>query len=156
MLFYAGPPVAVPTGEGQTDGLMSHTDKAKLDGIASSEQTLSNKTLSNYYETSDTLTSATGAVTIPLDGKIYQLTLSENITSITTSPPTAPVIGSAVVYIKQDGTGNRTMAYPATWYWSKGIATAIASDANSLSRLTLYSDPFGAIHADAETRSVPA
>ena len=119
-------------------------------------QSLSNKTLGIYYETSATLTSSSGALTLPLDGRVYQLTLGENITSISTTPPTAPIIGSAVIYIKQDGTGGRTLAYPATWYWAKGVATAIATGANAMSRLTLYSDPFGNIHADAETRSVPA
>lgn len=117
-------------------------------------QTLSNKTLGVYYETSATLTTSAGALTIPLDGKIYQLTLGENVTSITTSPPSAPTIGSAVLYIKQDGAGGRTLAYPATWYWAKGVVAALASAANAMSRLTLYSDPFGNIHADVEARSL--
>lgn len=112
--------------------------------------------LGTYAETGATLTPVAGALTIPLDGKTYAVTITAAITSITTTAPDAPNVGSAVVYFQQNSTGGYAVSIPATWYWADGVITPIATAANAKTRLTLVTSPSGNIHADAEVRSVPA
>lgn len=112
--------------------------------------------LGTYAETGATLTPVAGVLTIPLDGKTYAVTLTAAITSITTTAPDAPNVGSAVVYFQQNSTGGYAVSIPATWYWADGVITPIATAANAKTRLTLVTSPSGNVHADAEIRSVPA
>ena len=109
-----------------------------------------------YTETSATLTPADGAVTIPLDGKTYAISVTAAITTISTTVPNSPSVGSAVVYLTQDADGGNAVSIPATWYWADGVITAVSTTGNAVTRLTLVSDPAGNVHADAEVRSVPA
>ena len=109
-----------------------------------------------YHESGATLTPAAGAVTIPLDGKTYKISVPAAITSISTTLPVAPIVGSTLVYLIQDADGGNAVSIPATWYWPDGLITAIATAGNAITRLLLVSDPDGHVHADAEVRSVPA
>lgn len=90
------------------------------------------------------------SVTIPLDGRIYSVTLSENVDLYTTDAPTAPICGSAVIYITQAATA-KTVTVPAAWYWRNNIVETFATN-NGYYRLTLVTDPAGNVHADAELR----
>ena len=94
---------------------------------------------------------ATYSVTIPLDGGIYSVTLTQDVDLLTSSAPIAPLCSSAVVYITQAATA-KVVSIPAGWYWPNGVAEAF--DPNSaVYRLTLYTDPSGNVHADAEVRA---
>lgn len=90
------------------------------------------------------------SVTIPLDGRIYSVTLSQNVDLYTTDAPTAPICGSAVIYITQAATA-KTVTVPAGWYWRNNIVETFATN-NGYYRLTLVTDPAGNVHADAELR----
>ena len=106
-----------------------------------------------YIESGATLTQSGGTLTIPLNGKIYQCTPSEAITTITLSgAPTAPLCSSAIVYFNQGATGY-AVSFPSTWRWPNGMPTPISTVANATTRLVLSSSPSGAIHADAEVRA---
>ena len=138
---------------GYTDGAAV---KAALDAGAASLPA-DQGTLQRYAETGTTLTvvddgDTTYSVTVPLDGKAYSVTLTEDIDLLTSDAPTAPLIGSAVVYITQAATAV-AVTTPAGWYWSNASAEAFDTD-GAMYRLTLYSDPAGNIHADAELRGV--
>ncbi len=100
-----------------------------------------------YTETGATLTPVDGVLTIPLDGRVYSVTLTANVTSVLTTAPTAPECGSAVVYINQDATGNRAFPFPSTWRWPGKAVTAITLTANAQSELLLNSTPAGNIIA---------
>jgi len=139
------------------DNVDNTSDATKNSATATlTNKTIDDSTLDAYSETGATLSvvddgDSTYSVTIPLDGKIYQVTLTQDVDLLTTSAPTAPLCGSAVIYITQDATA-KTVSVPAGWYWPDG--TAEAFDTNSaLYRLTLYTDPAGNIHADAELRA---
>ena len=108
--------------------------------------------LTDYHETSATLTPVDGAVTIPLDGKTYAISVTAAITTISTTVPNSPSVGSAVVYLTQDADGGNAVSIPATWYWADGVITAVSTTGNAVTRLTLVSDPAGNVHADAELR----
>jgi hypothetical protein len=113
--------------------------------------------IGTYAETGATLSvvddgDGTYSVTIPLDGKVYSVgTLTQDIDILTTSAPTPPACGSAVVYIPQAATA-KTVSVPTAWYWPDGTAEDFAED-SGLYRLTLYTDPSGNVHADAELRA---
>jgi hypothetical protein len=112
------------------------------------------KTLSGGYEESgSTLVQSGASLTIPVDGKTYQLTPSQAITSITTTLPTAPACSGCTIYITQGATGH-AISYPAAWRWPNGMATPVSTAANSVTRLTLSTSPAGHVHADADVRSV--
>ena len=93
----------------------------------------------------------TYSVTIPLDGGIYTVTLTQDVDLLTSGAPTAPLCSSAVVYITQAATAT-TVSVPAGWYWPGGIAEDFSIN-SGFYRLTLYTDPAGNIHADAEERA---
>ena len=112
--------------------------------------------LGTYFETGATLSPISGVLTIPLDGRVYAVSVTEAITSIVTTAPIAPIVGSTVVYFSQDVIGLHAVSIPATWYWADGMITPIATAANAKTRLTLVTSPAGDVHADAEVRSVPA
>ena len=113
-------------------------------------------TLNRYAETGTTLTSSAGVLDIPLDGRIYQVTVTEEITSITTSAaPTAPLCGSAVVYFTQGATGY-AVATPATWRWPDSTAGMIDATANAESELMLNTNPAGNVIARVSAIGVPA
>jgi hypothetical protein len=132
-----------------------NTAGAKADAALPADQ----GTIQRYSETGATLSvvddgDGTYSVTIPLDGKIYAVTLTQDVDLFTSNAPTAPECGSAVVYITQAATAT-AVTIPATWYWPDGVAEAFDTD-SAVYRLTLYTDPAGNVHADAEERSVPA
>jgi len=110
--------------------------------------------LGAYSEYGTTLTISANTLTIPLDGKIYSVSVNSIVTSISTVTPDLPGCGSAIIYFNQNTTGY-AISYPNTWYWPSGVATNISSTANSNTRLILVTDPTQRIHADAEIRSIP-
>ena len=133
---------------------MSRSGASMMAALALAESALQ-PLIEAYTETGATLTPSAGAVTIPLDGKVYKMTLTANVTSVSTTPPTSPECGIATVYIKQDGTGGWTFAIPATWQWPNKVAVPISSAANAKDQLVLSNDPDGSIIATL-TRNIGA
>jgi hypothetical protein len=132
-----GTETTLPGGSAQLD--------AKLDAAGG--------TLNGYLETGAVLSISAGEVTIPLDGRIYAVTLDQAVSLLTSDAPTAPICGSAMLYLQQADPAE-TVTLPA-WYWPDGEAEAFDT-AGALYRLTLYTDPLGNIHADATRQAVPA
>lgn len=143
--------VVTPAGD-----ITSANAQAALEELDTKKLPNTGGTLGAYHQTGETLTPADGAVTIPLNGKAYKISVTAAITAISTTLPTAPLVGSAMVYFIQDADGNNAVTLPATWYWTNGSSTAISTTGNAITRLLLTSDPDGNIHAEAEVRSVPA
>lgn len=81
-------------------------------------------------ETISTL-NATGATTLNLsNGNVFNVTLTGN-TTFTFSGATAGKACSFALYKKQDGTGSRTVTWPASVKWSGGAPT-LTTTANSI------------------------
>jgi hypothetical protein len=110
-----------------------------LTGVAgtTATQTLTNKTIeagtfTNGY-TEETVTANTGtAYTISLaNGTVQYLTLTGNVTY--TFP--TPVAGQSFILIqRQDGTGGRTVTWPATVDWPGATAPTLTSTANRVDK----------------------
>lgn len=106
-------------------------------------QTLTNKTIeagtfTNGY-TEETVTANTGtAYTIDLaNGSVQILTLTGNVTF---TFPTATAGKSFILLLKQDGTGSRTVTWPAAVKWPGGTAPTITSTASKLDKYIFTAD----------------
>jgi hypothetical protein len=131
----------LPVADGTADQVLK-TDGAGALSWASSvtptgTQTLTNKTVeagvfTNGY-TEETVTANTGtAYTIDLaNGSVQYLTLTGNCTY--TFP--TPVAGKSFILIqKQDGTGSRTVTWPASVDWPGATAPTLTSTANRVDK----------------------
>jgi hypothetical protein len=109
----------------------------------SDTQTLSAKTIeagtftNGYTEETATANTST-AYTIDLaNGTVQILTLTGNCTY---TFPTAAAGKSFILLQKQDGTGSRTVTWPATVKWPGGTAPTITSTASKLDKYIFTSD----------------
>lgn len=74
-------------------------------------------------ETVSTNATATGAVTLNLaNGNVFNVTMTGNVT-FTFSGATNGRACSFSLYLRQDGTGGRTVTWPASVKWSGGAPT---------------------------------
>lgn len=105
---------------------------------ASTSATLSGLTVNNGY-TEETVTANTGtAYTINLDnGTVQILTLTGNCTF---TFPTATAGRSFFLLLKQDGTGNRTVTWPAAVKWPASTAPTITSTASRTDKFVFTAD----------------
>lgn len=89
-------------------------------------------TLDGYTETEDlTLASAAGTLTVPLDGRPRESTLTENTTMAATAPG-AGLAGTCDIVLIQAAAAY-TLAYPVGWLWPAGTpATMPTGDGDRL------------------------
>lgn len=93
---------------------------------------------SGGQETVVTNATATGATTLNLaNGNVFNLTLTGNVT-FTFSGATSGKACAFSVYIKQDGTGSRTVTWP-TVKWAGGVAPTLTTTANAIDVLVFES-----------------
>ena len=127
-----------------TNKTIAYADNT-LTGVAgtTATQTLTNKTVeagvfTNGY-TEEVATANTGtAYTIDLAGGSLQiLTLTGNCTF---TFPTATAGRGLTLLLKQDGTGSRTVTWPATVKWPAGIAPTITATASRLDKYVFTAD----------------
>lgn len=87
------------------------------------------------------LSISSGAVNIDLSlGDLFTLALTANVTSITFSNLPGSGNGQAIfIRIKQDATGSRTVAFPASFKAISGSDTAVQSAANAYTDMALTS-----------------
>jgi hypothetical protein len=97
---------------------------------------LTNPTVTNYVETPYSANSST-AITIALtNGTVQIITLTGNATI---TMPTATSGKSFIMYLKQDGTGSRTVTW-STVKWAGGTAPTITSTASRQDILSFFAD----------------
>jgi len=99
-------------------------------------KTLTNPTVTNYVETPYSANSST-AITLALtNGTVQIITLTGNATI---TMPTATSGKSFIMFLKQDGTGSRTVTW-STVKWAGGTAPTITSTASRQDILSFFSD----------------
>ena len=98
--------------------------------------TLTNPTVTNYTETPYSANSST-AITLALtNGTVQIITLTGNATI---TMPTATSGKSFIMFLKQDGTGSRTVTW-STVKWPGGTAPTITSTASKQDIYSFFSD----------------
>jgi hypothetical protein len=99
-------------------------------------KTLTNPTVTNYVETPYSAT-PTSTITLALtNGTVQIITLGGNVTI---TMPTATSGKSFIMYLKQDGTGSRTVTW-STVKWAGGTAPTITSTASRQDILSFFAD----------------
>lgn len=89
-----------------------------------------------------TPSSSSGTLTLDFAGKsraVFATTLTENVTTVTISNLPSSVYLEYEIHYKQDGTGSRTVAQPASHKALGGSDTAVASAANAVTVLSASS-----------------
>ena len=89
-----------------------------------------------------TPSSSSGTLTLDFAGKsraVFSTTLTENVTTVTISNLPSSVYLEYEIHYKQDGTGSRTVAQPASHKALGGSDTAVASAANAVTVLSASS-----------------
>ena len=90
-------------------------------------------------------TNATSGAAATLDlanGNVFDLTLTANCT-LTFSGTTAGVACSFTLILRQDGTGSRTVTWPASVDWPAGTAPTLTTTASAVDVLTFLSTDNG-------------
>jgi hypothetical protein len=128
------------------DGNALTVDAVALSGVVSgNDQEMNRVKLKDYSET--TVIANTGATyTIDLEsGNVFNLTLTGNCTYTFSNPPASGSAGAFTLIQNQDGTGSRTVAWPASVEWAGGSAPTITSTASSTDVFTFITTDGGTI-----------
>ena len=84
-------------------------------------------------EESTALTSDTSVTLNIRDGSVYTITLAHNIGTFTWSNPAGSGYSSSfTLKVTQDGTGSRTISWPASVDWAGGTAPTLSTGANDV------------------------
>ena len=114
--------------------------------LASFAATESGPIFKDYGET--TVTNATSGSTETFDlenGNVFDLTLTDNCTLTFSNPPTSGTSGSFTLILRQDGTGSRTVTWPASVDWADASAPTLTTDASAVDVLTFITVDGGTI-----------
>lgn len=98
----------------------------------------------SYNETYATVSSSSGAVTFNCEAaNVFQITLTENVTSITLSnPPASGTAYALTIRIVQDSTA-RTVTWPASVKWADGVSPLISSGSGAVDVITMFTTDGG-------------
>jgi len=96
------------------------------------DKLVSKQILKDYGEELSSPSISSNVLTLNVEnGNHFAVSLDANVTTLTLSNPTASGDLCAItVWLKQDGTGGRTVAWPASIKWAGGTAPTVTSTAN--------------------------
>jgi hypothetical protein len=150
-----GTDASIPAVTTSAWGAMTDEDKTKLDGIATSATAnVGDAVLANDQTWTGaqrgTVTALTDGATIAVDfnsSNNFSVTLGGNRTL---GQPSNQVVGqSGSIFVTQDGTGSRTLAYHADWKWAGGTAPTLTTTAAAVDRIDYIVAAANKIHAVA-------
>ena len=99
-----------------------------------------------FKDYGETLTTANTSTTYTIDltnGNVFELTLTGNCTYTFSNPPGSGIGGSFTLIQKQDGSGSRTVSWPASVDWAGGDGPTISSGANDVDVFTFVTTDAG-------------
>lgn len=89
--------------------------------------------IKDYAETAATNATSGATATIDLEsGNVHDVTLTDNCTFTFSNPPATGKAGSFTLILRQDGTGSRTVTWPASVDWPEGTAPTISTAASAV------------------------
>jgi hypothetical protein len=134
----------VGIGTSSPSALLDVNGTTRLGGAVSLEDNeVTRSKLKDYSET--TVIANTGATyTIDLEnGNVFNLTLTGDCTYTFSNPPASGSAGAFTLIQNQDGTGSRTVTWPASVEWAGGSAPTITSTASSTDVFTFITTDGG-------------
>jgi hypothetical protein len=134
----------VGIGTSSPSALLDVDGTTRLGGAVSLEDNeVTRPKLKDYSET--TVIANTGATyTIDLEnGNVFNLTLTGDCTYTFSNPPASGSAGAFTLIQNQDGTGSRTVTWPASVEWAGGSAPTITSTASSTDVFTFITTDGG-------------
>jgi hypothetical protein len=134
------------TGAKLADGAVGASKLQPGIPIDMQDAVLDSAELRDYAETSPTAVVSGGAVVLDLEsGNVFEVNLTQDVTSLSVvHPPAAGRAGSCSLILKQDGTGGRTLTWPASVKWAGGEPPAITSAADAVDVYALITRDGGA------------
>ncbi len=151
-----GTDASIPAVTTSAWGAMTDEDKTKLDGIATgATANVGDAVLANDQNWTGAqrgnvtaLSSSSNSTAVDFNsGNNFSLTLGENSTIAQPSNQVAGQSGS--IFVTQDGTGSRTLAYHADWKWVGGTAPTLTTTAAAVDRIDYVVAAANKIHAVA-------
>jgi hypothetical protein len=76
---------------------------------------------------------------------VFDVTLTDNCALSVTNPPATGKSGSVTLILRQDGTGSRTVTWPAGSQWAGGTAPTLSTAASSVDVITMFTLDGGAV-----------
>jgi hypothetical protein len=134
----------VGIGTASPSALLDVDGTTRLGGAVSVEDNeVTRPKLKDYSET--TVIANTGTTyTIDLEnGNVFNLTLTGNCTYTFSNPPASGSAGAFTLIQNQDGTGSRSVTWPASVEWAGGSAPTITSTASSTDVFTFITTDGG-------------
>ena len=105
----------------------------RIENVSVSSAAIVNASVTRGIMPPSTLTDATSIAVDLNDGNNFIVTLGGNRTLENPSNPTIGQTGQ--IYVIQDGSGSRTLAYGSYWKFSGGTAPTLTTDANAVDLL---------------------
>ena len=113
---------------------------------ASGNLTLSKAILKDYAELTVANAAAGSTETLDIEsGNVFHMTLDANITFTFSNPIASDDMTSFTLILRQDGTGGRTVTWPASVDWAGGTAPTLVTTASSVSILVFFTIDGGTI-----------
>lgn len=136
----SGDEIAVYDLSGTANKKISHANLLKVltGSLNGQDNEVSRIDLKDYAEIVSSPAISSGSVTLNFEnGNVFDVTLDENLTTMTLSnPPASGDSGSFTLILTQDGTGGRTVAFPASFKWAGGAAPTLTTTANAVDIIT--------------------
>lgn len=129
-----------------TNGIApSSGDSTFSKNITGNDVVLSRVELKDYSRSLTTPASSSGTLTLDIEnGNAFEVTLTENVTTTNFSnPPASGRMGEFTLILKQDATGGRTFAWPASVDWAGGAAPTLTTAANAVDVLEFITTDAG-------------
>lgn len=100
-----------------------------------------------------TVVASAGTATYTFDlssSNNWDITMTGNPTLAFSNPPSAGILQAITVLFRQDGSGNRTLTYPASVKWTDGVSPVLATAANKVDVLTFFTVDGGTTYYGAQ------
>lgn len=104
---------------------------------------LQSANITNYEINAQTVAAAASTTVDYTAGSYVTLTMGASITTFAISNPPASNLATVRLKIVQDGTGGRTITWPAGYNWPAGVAPTLSTGANAVDFIDLWTDDGG-------------
>ena len=124
-----------PSGVGVVNISKANITGGVIDGVSEITDVGTISVEGGAYTKVESASSSSGTLTLDCDtSNVFTVTLTENVSSLVLNN-----IGSGQtvnVLLTQDGTGSRTMSWPASFKWPSGSAPSLSTGAGEVDLLT--------------------